>query len=949
MANNTKWFWMWYSDVKYNNTSYVPSKVYDSNILTSAWKYLSTATLGDNSSNKSQESYTYIRIGYYWDSVDKVNRTAKLHIQMELVEFQNYVCINNQSSLQLGMNIVGHTTMNKTKIKGIVEYKPYLMNVRGYTYANRGNSFTDNYVVYTPNSSGYPYGYIGGNTGTFNNNYGGKSRYIANHIIILDRQEATIPYNASGVASATINYDILFGYQIINSGKKFNANGKGSFVVTDAPKIPTLLTGISIRATNSYNELKPKSISLTGLTNNATSYNLEVTETTSKSKTFGAKVNDYIPHTFEQSFSVSPSTNVSGTVSVTSNNPNVLTINTPTVNIANSKKFKCTCKNPGTAIITLSGNGKTAKQTFTVKTDNTFTWSSSSSKIVSVDNGKVTANARYNGKVTITAKSKGNTSLTKSLTINSLLRPTSYTITPDRYIMYPGETIDFRIKVNPFSSNESTSTASAFRGVDWIIANNNASERVIYTKDVLKEGSSKAGDFNVQYKLTSDANTRDYIVCDVSASPNDSENWSYFTNLRTSMNIHISSPEIEFSKPSLDLSFGTTEKVKVITTPANGRYTLDYDKSFLEIVKDEDTLKIKALKTGNTTITATGNMTILPYMTQPTATLSVNVIDTMLTSLTSNVTNVTHNLDYAWIFVGDLFSYESKYVKYGSSIYEFDISKESITVRNNEIFYTDVFLKFKPLTNCSLKLTYKPKQSSDTLIIYSEDNSVARIDYDDEQDYKSLNLEGLNGTAEISFDCIKEGKTAIVVQSLSQPNIAVRVNVTVTADKFISWKYDLPVYSNYIPEKEITQIGETEYNVENEVYVSHFSLKAGDYNADTSIYAYPTKAKSDIKDRLGVIIELVPNDIGLCIKEYNNKEVNSFNSICTEIDAFVLDKLLLSMALSPNGTDIDRQVTRSLRKVNYNYYADGKLLPNTNSAIKAKYSIYIPIYYTERN
>ena len=155
MAYNSKWFWMWNSDVKYNSTSYVPSKVYDSNLLTN-WKYLSTAALGDNSSNKNQVSYAYIRIGYYWDSIDKVNRTAKIHTRLELVEFQNYVCINNQSLLQFGMNIVGHTTMNKTKIKGIIEYKPYLMNVSGYTYANRGSSFRDNYIVYSSNGNPFP-------------------------------------------------------------------------------------------------------------------------------------------------------------------------------------------------------------------------------------------------------------------------------------------------------------------------------------------------------------------------------------------------------------------------------------------------------------------------------------------------------------------------------------------------------------------------------------------------------------------------------------------------------------------------------------------------------------------------------------------------------------------------------------------------------------------------
>ena len=501
MANNSKWFWMWYYDVKYNNTSYVPSKVYDSNILTN-WKYLSTATLGDNTSNKSQTNYAYVRIGYYWDTIDKTNRTAKIHIRMELVEFQNYVCINNQSLLQFGMNIVNHTKMNKNIVKGIVEYKPYLMNVSGYTYANRGNPFYDNYITYTSYGNPYPYGVIGTNSGSFYNNYGGKSRNIANHIIIIEQQEATIPYNAEGVASATINYDISLGYQIVSNGKKFNAYGKGTFVVKDAPNIGKLITGLSVTS-NKTVTLTPKSMSLTGLSGSTTNYDL----TAGTSKTFGATIDSFNPSQFTQSFSVSPS-NAGGNVSVTSSATNIVSINTPTVNVANSsnRKFTATAKQVSStpATITLKGNGKTATMKCTVNAaDKTIVWSSDNSSVVTVDNGKVTAVSGRSGKATITAKCKSNTSVFKTLTINSLLKPNSITITADKNALIPGETITFTITLNPYSTDSTKCVTSTYRGVTWYLVDDSNVK--------LKEGTNKQGKFTVTYTLPKNTASINYI------------------------------------------------------------------------------------------------------------------------------------------------------------------------------------------------------------------------------------------------------------------------------------------------------------------------------------------------------------------------------------------------------------------------------------------------------
>ena len=404
---NTDWFWTWTR----NYGSYGSPTIYNFPITSaptlSGWSYWSNEKLGYSAKNytvtSSHDNYCYLRFAYNWDVSNPNN--AKVKVRLELVQFQHYLLVNSHPSyINLGYNIVkyGDKPFDSNRISYILDNYPNLINIPNYHYVNAGAKTNSYYVNYSNGVVGGPY------SGLVTNHSCGYKRRIANHVIVLEEQTATVPYNGEGIAQIDVNYKLSLRYQIILSNGKVDTMNSSGTVSFKSPKRPVKLTGISIRDTNSYNALKPKSISLTGLT----------------SKTFGAKVNDYIPYTFEQSFSVSPSTNVEGTVSITSSNPNVLTINTPTVNISdkNNRKFKCTCKNPGTATITLSCNGKTAKQTFTVKSDNTFTWSSNNSKIVSVDNGKVTANAGYNGKVTITAKSKGNTSLTKNLTINSLIQ-----------------------------------------------------------------------------------------------------------------------------------------------------------------------------------------------------------------------------------------------------------------------------------------------------------------------------------------------------------------------------------------------------------------------------------------------------------------------------------------------------------------------------------------------
>lgn len=913
MAYNSKWFWMWNSDVKYNSTSYVPSKVYDSNLLTN-WKYLSTAALGDNSSNKNQVSYAYIRIGYYWDSIDKVNRTAKIHTRLELVEFQNYVCINNQSLLQFGMNIVGHTTMNKTKIKGIIEYKPYLMNVSGYTYANRGSSFRDNYIVYSSNGNPFPYGYVGGNTGEFNNNYGGKSRYIANHIIILDQQEAVIAYDKTGVATATINYDILFGYQIVNNGKKFNASGKGSFVVKDAPKISSNITGIAIASTSKTVTIKPKTMELTGLVNSATKYSFEVTETTSKSQTFGAKVTGYTEQAFEQSFSVTPSSNAEGTVSVTSSNTNVIVINTPSVTVkdGSNKKFKYTCKKPGNATITLTCNGKTAKMAVTVKSDDTFTWSSSNSKIVSVNNGKVTANAGYNGTATITAKSKGNTGLTKTLSITSLLRPSSYTIISDKDTepLYPGETVKFKVVVNPSFSDTTRSVATQFKGIDWTVANNEATGGgIIERDDVLAEGTNKSGTFEVSYKLKATDNTKDYITFDVSPYYGIvTEDWNYFLGLRNYIRVFIDEPKIAFNKSYLNMSFGSTEKVEVITTPANGKFTLSYDKSRLEITKNDNILTIKALKSGTTQISATGDMPILSYMEQPIAILPINIGTTKLDSITTNKT-ANYSLDYKSILIGDILE---------------DIeSLVELTTNSNDTTDATAILKLKPLENQTINVSYTPKQCNDTILVTSSNTNVVQI----ADNYDKISLVDKTGKIAIKFNCINDGKATITLKSLNVSSVSATIAVTVSTDKTVNLT---ATESKFIP--EIKRISGPTYNSEFDVYLSSFELRTGNYNGSTKIIASPAKNKN-MKDDATVVVRLTPNNVDLYIKKYNGSNITSDDpndKYCRTISTFVNDKISLEMLLLPNNvSDISRQVNVAYRKVIYTYYADGKLLSDT--------------------
>lgn len=1102
---NTKWFWMWYYDVKYNNTNYVPSKIYDSNVLPN-WKYLSTSTLGDNSSNKGQGSYAYIRIGYYWDSVDKVNRTAKIHTRLELVEFQNYVCINNQSLLQLGMNIVNHTTMNKNKIKGIIEYKPYLMNVTGYTYANRGNPFYDNYITYTPYGSPYPYGVIGTNSGSFYNNYGGKSRYIANHVIILDQQEATIPYNASGVASATINYDILFGYQIISSGNKFNASGKGSFVVKDAPKIPSIVTGLSISnksamvtpksmnltgltdgateytlnvtstksatktfgatitgynssqntytfsvtpsdggcdvivtsnntdvvsinsptidITNSSNRkftvtckkpgtakitiktvkntnggyertatmncnvsandtitwsssnktavtvdngkvtalaghsgkaiitaackgnssvskkltinsildastvtglslnktsetvtIQPKTMVLTGLDNDSTKYTMEVTETQSKSRTFGAKVTAYAEKTVEQQFNVTPATNVEGTVLVTSSDNSVITINTPSVDIKNSnnRKFKYTCKKPGSATITLACNGKTAKITVKVTSDDTFTWSSNNSKIVSVSNGKVTANEGYNGTATITAKSKGNTALTKTLSITLLLRPFSYTIASDKDIdpIYPGETVKFKVMVNPMFSDTSKSVATEFKGVDWTVANNEANGGgTIERKDVLAEGTNKSGDFEVSYKLKTTDNTKDYIIFDVSPYYGiNTEDWNYFLNLRTYLKVFIDKPKIQFDKDNLIVAYGSTNKVKVITTPANGKFSLSYDKTKIEVTTSDNTLTVKGLKSGTAQITATGEMPIMPYMSKPIAVLPINVGNTELKTISAKA-SATYNLGYESIVIGVLD--HNNIVK---------ISETSVF--SDDYFNVTTFLKLKQLEKETLDISFTPKQCNDTLVVKSDNTNVLQI----AEGSSRINLVDKNGKVSINFQCINSGKANIILSSLLAPSVFTKIAVTVEADKTVKLS---PEVAKFVP--EINLINGPTYISSCNAYKSEFKLKSGSYDGKTKLTAYPTKNKN-IKDSIIVGVKLTPTNLDLYIKQYNGSNVVSDDpndKYCRTVSAFVNDKITLNMLLLPNNvSDTSKQVNVNFRTVNYTYYADDKKLSDT--------------------
>ena len=926
---NTDWFWTWTR----NYGSYGSPTIYNFPITSaptlSGWSYWSNEKLGYSAKNytvtSSHDNYCYLRFAYNWDVSNPNN--AKVKVRLELVQFQHYLLVNSHPSyINLGYNIVkyGDKPFDSNRISYILDNYPNLINIPNYHYVNAGAKTNSYYVNYSNGVVGGPY------SGLVTNHSCGYKRRIANHVIVLEEQTATVPYNGEGIAQINVNYKLFLRYQIILSNGKVDTMNSSGTVSFKSPKRAVKLTGISIRATNSYNALKPKSISLTGLTNNATSYNLEVTETKSKSKTFGAKVNDYIPYTFEQSFSVSPSTNVEGTVSITSSNPNVLTINTPTVNISdkNNRKFKCTCKNPGTATITLSCNGKTAKQTFTVKSDNTFTWSSNNSKIVSVDNGKVTANAGYNGKVTITAKSKGNTSLTKNLTINSLLRPSSYSVIPDRYTMYPGETINFNIITNPMTSNDSKNVASQFRGVDCIIANNNATGGTIFVEDVLKEASNKSGNFNTSYKLTSTANTKNYIVCDVSPMVNDSEDWSYFLNLSTYLNIPIVEPTIKFSKSKLNISFNSTEKVNVITTPANGKFNLIYDKSFLEVTRDENTLKIKPLQAGNTTITATGNMTILSYMTQPTATLPITVTDTMLNSITTK--NVNYDLDYDLIFIGNLELFEAKYEIKDDYIYEQFIHKESIVVKNNEVFNTDVFLKFKPYTGGKIKLNYAPKKSSDRLRIYSTNPDIVIVNDVD------IDLENLNGSVEIPIICKKDGQATIIAQSLNRPSVIAEANVVVTANKSVTIK---ATEDKYVPKSGIKLIGEPEYNTKNGVYILHYSLKSGNYNGETSLWVNPTK-NAYLQDRIGVDVQLVPNKLNFYIDKYNNTKVFSDKSndrLCREISAFVKDELNLIMELFPNSkNEYDRQVNINHRDVNYKYYIDDKHTPINKDIINVR-------------
>lgn len=801
MANNTNWFWT--TQRAYG--SYGNPTIYNLGASTtpalSGWSYHYVDYLGYVYSNYSKSSYCYLRFAYYWD-VSNINQ-AKCKIRLELVERQHYLMVNSQYSVRLNFytgysknavcnyqDSITYTPsgLKISNVKHILDNYVNLINIPGYTYVNSGKyrNRTQQYVYYNGAGLNNPSSVCGPTLARTVDNHpnSGFSRNIANHVIILAEQEVTVGYNSSGIASLNVYYDCMLNYALIFSGgKRGIIQHKSSFTIK-SPQRPVKITGVSVRSTNSVT-LKPKTISLTGLTNNSTKYNLSVTETASKSKTFGVKVTDYVSQTLEQPFTISPSSNVEGTVSVSSNNTSVLSIDTTSVNIKNSnnRKFKYTCKKPGTAVVTISGNGKTAKETFTVKSDDTIVWSSSNSNVVSVVDGKVTANAGRSGKATITAKCKSNSAVSKTLNIESLLKPKSYSVIADKMSMYPGETVRFRGKVNPISTDASKSVSAVYRPIDWTILNNNVTDThtIVGWEDVLKSGTNKSGNFEVNFKLNSDTNTKDHILFNMRSAAYDApdEDWGDLVDLEANKRIIIETPKIYLNTNHINLSIGDTTIVFVTTTPSNGNFTLDYDKSCLQVTRDKNRLTIKALKLGNTALRVIGNMTILSYMKQPVATLSVKVTDVRISSLLlSYVSNANVRKYDKSINVNSFTLRDESNVAIPSTINAANDGKtgESQIVTVKDFGYREFSAK-------DTNLKYTPSDARCKIIITSSDTSIVDIDSSN----KNFNSNGdkyLGGNINLIY---KKPGTAIITAKDSVTGLNSSITVTVQSDYSVSW------------------------------------------------------------------------------------------------------------------------------------------------------------------
>lgn len=677
------------------------------------------------------------QLWYKWDNPDKSKRTIKFYTKLVLYEYAYYLQVNSAGATRENQQ-TGYTMK---------------IGISGNTMVNAISSIQED-----PKWGQASYG---------------------SHTLDLCSTSRTLSYKDDGTVNATIDYDLYMKWYSINQGSIKSIDAKGSYKVTDIPKIDTTgITAITFSSNSITNEISPNKIIYTNIDSSKT----QIVDA-GKSIILKASIDGYSTKDKVVNFSVKP-TNAKGNITITSSNTQVAVPKTNTIDVTKYKSFTLSLKQPGTTTITAkSDSNKSTTLKCTVTANKNIAWSSSNTSVATINNGTVNAKNNINGTTTIKALAVSNTLASNSVVTNVLLPPNRINVTTNKSEIYPGETISYSVILEPYSAeNSAMRVASNRRGTNYEI---DAITRGHASDKTLNNGTRNDMKYNLNYTFDNYSLPTEYIMFKA--------NSTYNNTITANVSIPVKAPTLDVDKTSLQVVKGGNRDrtITVTTVPANSTFNYTYDSNYITVTKSGNTLNVKGVNDiDSTPIVVTGTMPIINSIMQaPTKTVNVKVGSAPITNLKVTPNPLAYDIGIANVaFTDDLENYYS----------EETIKKSQYNAYDNGSYQINTIVGLSPKT-VEFTINYEPLNASDTIYMTSNDESIVSVPNEYKEIYTG-NGTG-NGQVKAKIVCNRVGSTYLTLTSDdSSINTIIYVNCTANSNVIVTSQNNalMRVSNNYV-------------------------------------------------------------------------------------------------------------------------------------------------------
>jgi len=789
------------------------------------------------------------QLWYKWDNPDTAKRTIKFYTKLVLYEYAYY----------LQVNAAGATREN--------QQTGYRMKI-GINSGTMVNAISS--IQEDPKWGQASYG---------------------SHTLDLCSTSKTLSYKDNGTVNAIIDYDLYMKWYSINQGSIKSIDAKGSYKVTDVPKIETTKISSIAFTSNSVKEtIYPNKVNYTNIDNTKAQY-VDAGNTI----ILKAAVAGYSSKEKTVNFTVKPTT-AKGNLTITSSNTQVASAKSSKIDVTKANSFILLLKEPGTTTITAkSDSNKVATLNCTISANKNIAWNSSNLAVASVSKGTVVTKTGISGYTNIKALAVGNTSASNTVITNVLLPPTNINVTSNKNSIYPGETIGYTITVEPYSAeNSAVRVSSNYRGTKYEIDSITNTHSTV----ILNNGASRTDNkYNISYTFNNYTIPSEYVSIAV--------NSTYKSSIQTKVSVPVKAPTLDVDKTALQVVKGsnTNKTITVTTMPANSPFSYTYDKNYISVSKSGNVLTVKGVNNiQSTPIVITGNMPIITsLMNKPTKTVNVTVGSAPITRIFTSPATLTSTIGISNVaFTDNLEEYYS----------EATVKKTAYSAYNNESYQINTIVGTTPKT-LEFIIKFEPLNASDTIYMVSNDESIVSIPNEYKEIYTG-NGTG-NGQVKVKITCNKVGNTYITLTSESS-GIKQTVNVNCTLNSNVT------VESN---NRNIVNIGTSVVAQSNSGLGKQFVGTTSEFNGTTNI-TVRSAVDTSKKYTLPFNCWLKPTAIDVTADKTN---------------VYVGDTIKFNVLLKPyNSNDSSRTTAKQLSGLNYKLVTDKGTQFDTLPYTYGKYS-----------